>query len=119
MKIVLYRFTSILIVLLAVACKKEGDVKISSKNATLIVGRWLTTQRHILVNKLDDNVLLKDTIIYYDVNNNTNWWFETYNADGYAFVTGKPYRLNDNLKAEFRSVRKVVGWIKSLGINFS
>jgi hypothetical protein len=97
---------SVFIILMAAACKKEGDVKITSKNAALIVGKWIVTQRHTLVYKIDNNTLLKDTIIKYDAGNNTNWWFELYNTDGNAFVTGKPYKQNDILKADTTSFLK-------------
>jgi hypothetical protein len=101
-----YFVTSIFIILMAAACRKESDVKISSRNAALIAGRWVAIQRHTLVYKLDDNALLKDTIIKYDAANNINWWFEIYNSDGNAFVTGKPYRQNNVLKADTTSFLK-------------
>jgi len=106
MKIVRYSLTSVFVILLATACKKEGDLKISSKNAALIVGKWMATQRHTLVYKLDDNSLLKDTTVYFDAANNTNWWFETYTTDGNAFVTGKPYTQSGLLKADTTSFLK-------------
>jgi len=106
MKEIRYLLALIFIVLTATACKKEHEVKISSKNAALIVGKWMVNQRHTMVYSLDDNTLLKDTIIKYDAANNLNWWFEIYNANGNAFVTGKPYRQNEVLKADTTSFLK-------------
>lgn len=106
MKRIRYLVPSIFIILMATACRKESDVKLSSRNAALIAGKWVVTQRHTLVYKLEDNTLLKDTIIKYDVNNNINWWFEIYNSDGNAFITGKPYRQNNVLRADTTSFLK-------------
>ncbi|MFD0749402.1 hypothetical protein ACFQZS_04565 [Mucilaginibacter calamicampi] len=106
MKDIRYLLTFVFIVLVATACKKEREVKISSKNASLIIGNWLSTQRHTLVYSIDNNTLLKDTTINYDAANNINWWFEIYNADGNAFVTGKPYKQNNILKADTTSFLK-------------
>lgn len=99
-------FTSICIVLATTACKKQPEVKISSRNAALIIGKWVANQQHTLIYSLDNNTLLKDTIINYDAAGNVNWWFEIYNADGNAFVTGKPYRQNGILKADTTSFLK-------------
>ncbi len=86
--------------LLCFACQKGDGVKVSSKNASLIVGKWLAYQRHTLVYSIEGNNLLKDTIVNYDAANNPNWWFEIYEADGNAFVTGKPYTQFNVLKAD-------------------
>lgn len=106
MKEISYWLTLIFIVLTAAACKKEREIKISSKNTALIVGKWIANQRHTLIYSLDDNTLLKDTTIKYDAANNINWWFETYTTSGNAFVTGKPYRQNEVLKADTTSFLK-------------
>ncbi len=82
------------------ACQKGDGVKISSKNASLIVGKWLVYQRHTMVYSVEGNNLLKDTIVNYDAANNTNWWFEIYESNGEAFVTGKPYTQTNVLKAD-------------------
>jgi len=63
----------------------------------------MVNQRHTLVYSLDNSTLLKDTTVYYDAANNINWWFEIYNAEGNAYVTGKPYRVNEVLKADTTS----------------
>ena len=98
--------TSICIVLTTTACKKQPEVKISSRNAALIVGKWVANQQHTLIYSLDNNTLLKDTIINYGATGNVNWWYEMYNADGNAFVTGKAYRQNGILKADTTSFLK-------------
>lgn len=86
--------------LLIASCQKDNGVKISAKNASLITGKWLAYQRHSIVYSIEDNSVLKDTIVNYDAANNTNWWFEIYEADGNAFVTSKPYTLNNIFKAD-------------------
>jgi len=86
--------------LLFSACQKGDGVKISSKNASLIVGKWLAYQRHTLVYSIEGNDLLKDTVVNYDAANNTNWWFEIFEANGDAFVTGKRYTQFNILKAD-------------------
>lgn len=90
----LYLFWILLFSVFFSACQKGDGVKISSKNASLIVGKWLVYQRHTLVYGIEGNNLLKDTVINYNAGSNTNWWFEIYEADGDAFVTGKPYTFN-------------------------
>ncbi len=82
------------------SCQKDNGVKISTKNASLITGKWLAYQRHTVVYSIEDNSILKDTIVNYDAANNTNWWFEIYENNGDAFVTGKPYMQNNVLKAD-------------------
>ncbi len=86
--------------LLIASCQKDNGVKISAKNASLITGKWLAYQRHSVVYSIEDNSVLKDTIVNYDAANNTNWWFEIYETNGDAFVTGKPYMQNNVLKAD-------------------
>ena len=99
-------FTFILFVVSVTACKKDPEVKISSKNAALIVGRWMPNHRHTLVYSVNDNTLVKDTTVKFDATNNINWWFEIYNSNGNAFVTGKPYKQNEILKADTTSFFK-------------
>lgn len=100
MKTVCKLLTSIIFILMITSCKKEGDVKISSKNALLIVGKWQSDQRHTLIYTLDNGTLVKDTVIKYGATNNINWWFEIYDTGGNAFVTGKPYIQNKVTKTD-------------------
>ncbi len=106
MKKIRLLFVPIFIILTATACKKDAEMKISSRNAALIAGKWMSTQRHTIVYSLEDNTLLKDTTVYFDAAHNTNWWFEIYNADGNAYITGKPYKLNEVTKADTTSFLK-------------
>ena len=96
----------VFIMLLAASCKKGNDVKISSKNASLIVGKWQAAQQHTLVYDIDDNTLLKDTVVKYETGANVNWWFELYDVNGNAYVTGKPYNQNGVIKPDTTSFLK-------------
>lgn len=82
------------------SCKKEAEMKVTSKNASLIVGRWLVYQRHTQVFEAGGDNLLKDTLVTYAAGKNISWWFEIYDASGNAYVTGKPYISNGIQKAD-------------------
>ncbi|PJJ84934.1 hypothetical protein [Mucilaginibacter auburnensis] len=99
MKVQYFSF-AVLSCLLIASCQKDNGVKISAKNASLIAGKWQAYQRHTVVYRVEDNAILKDTVVNYNAANNINWWFEIYEANGNAFVTGKPYTINNVLKAD-------------------
>lgn len=90
----------IFFVLAVVSCKKEADTKITSKNESLIIGRWQVYQRHTQVFEAAGDVVLKDTIVTYAPGKNIVWWFEIYDASGNAYVTGKPYTVSGVQKAD-------------------
>lgn len=100
MKNTLYLFSVFCILFIAGACKKEGSTKITSKNASLIVGKWMVYQRHTRVYDITTDNLVKDTIVKFDADNNTGWWFEIYDDDGNAYITGKPYKIMGIQKAD-------------------
>ena len=74
------------------SCKKTDKLgNKSSQNSTLIIGKWIINQQHTQVYLLEDNSLVKDTLISFSPSNPNQGWFEIYNTDGTAYVTSKPH----------------------------
>lgn len=85
-------FVMAVALLILQSCQKD-TVKKSTKNTSLIVGRWMVTQKHTRIYDIDNN-LLKDTmIIYGEGAGKVAPFFETYDVSGNAYVTGKPYTI--------------------------
>ena len=74
------------------ACKKSDTISIKATNTSLISGKWLVYQQNTKVYDLNTNALLKDTTLSYTAKSVSQPWYETYNTDGSAYVTSKPYK---------------------------
>lgn len=82
------------------SCQKDTQKK-SAKNSSLIIGKWMSYQRHTRVFDAIDNSLLKDTTITFSATNNVNpLWYETYNSDGAAYVISRPYTVGGKQRVD-------------------
>jgi hypothetical protein len=75
-----------------ISCQKGEIIGGKTQNASLITGKWLVYQQNTKVFDLNDNSLLKDTILLYSNTNFSQAWYQIYNNDGTAYVTTTPYK---------------------------
>lgn len=65
------------------SCKKDGKNS-TTQNASLLIGRWKATGERVRASTVGGTQVLDTTI---NLLQTGNYWFETYNANGTAYVT--------------------------------
>jgi hypothetical protein len=68
------------------ACKKD-NLSSKAQNSKLIIGNWKSYQQNTKVYTLGSNELLKDSTVVFDEENAGRAWFESFDANGNAYVT--------------------------------